>query len=110
VRLPELEIVAGRRVFEFRPMKGRTKGTAIPAIAATRPGAPVLYVGDDTTDEDAFAALGEDDFPVIVDDASARLERPGGMQTRATHCLHGPIAVGRMLAALVADTSKVSPR
>jgi trehalose 6-phosphate phosphatase len=110
VKLPELEIIAGRRVFEFRPANGRTKGTAIPAIASTRAGAPVVYVGDDTTDEDAFAVLGGNDFPVIVDDATARIERPGGMQTRATHCLHGPSAVGRMLAALVADTSKVSPR
>jgi trehalose 6-phosphate phosphatase len=109
-RLPELEVVAGRRVFEFRPAQGRTKGTAVQTIAATRRDAAVLYVGDDTTDEDAFAVLGADDFAVIVDDATARVERPGGSHTRATYSLRNTTAVGRVLAALVADTPQVSPK
>jgi trehalose-phosphatase len=109
-RLPELDLIAGRRVFELRPAEGRNKGTAVRAIAASRPAAPVLYVGDDTTDEDAFAVLGAKDFGVLVDDAAARLERPQGRQTRASYSLRGPSAVWRMLAGLVADATPVGPK
>ena len=84
-RLPGLELLEGRRVLELRPLGGPTKGTAVRVIAASRPAAPVLYVGDDTTDEDAFAVLGEDDFGILVDDERARHERPQGSATRA-HC------------------------
>jgi trehalose-phosphatase len=109
-RLPELDLIAGRRVLELRPAQARTKGTAVQTIAASRRAAPVLYVGDDTTDEDAFAVLGADDFAVVVDDPAARLERPHGSRTRAGYSLRGPTAVGRVLAGLVADASPVSVR
>lgn len=82
-RLPGLELIEGRRVLELRPLGGPTKGTAVRAIAGSRPAAPILYVGDDTTDEDAFAVLGPGDFGVLVDDAHAHEERPQGSATRA---------------------------
>jgi trehalose-phosphatase len=45
----------------------RTKGTAVEQILAEEPGAfPVAYLGDDLTDEDAFAALGERGFSMLV--------------------------------------------
>jgi trehalose-phosphatase len=45
----------------------RTKGTAVRQILAQEPDAvPVAYLGDDLTDEDAFAALGERGFSVLV--------------------------------------------
>jgi trehalose-phosphatase len=100
VRLPELELVVGRRVLELRPMHGPTKGHAVRTIAATRPGAPILYVGDDTTDEDAFAVLGDDDFPVLVDDAHAHYERPRGAVAHARYAIPGTTEVVRLLHTL----------
>jgi trehalose-phosphatase len=45
----------------------RTKGTAVKHILAEEPGAfPVAYLGDDLTDEDAFAALGDRGFSILV--------------------------------------------
>jgi trehalose-phosphatase len=45
----------------------RTKGTAVEQILAEEPGAfPVAYLGDDLTDEDAFAALGDRGLSILV--------------------------------------------
>jgi trehalose-phosphatase len=45
----------------------RTKGTAVEQILAEEPSAfPVAYLGDDLTDEDAFAALGDRGFSILV--------------------------------------------
>jgi trehalose-phosphatase len=103
-RIPDFELVAGRCVLELRPTRGPTKGTAVRTIAATRPGTSILYVGDDTTDEDAFAELGADDFAVIVDDAAALAERPG-TRTRARYDIAGPAAVTHLLALLAHEAA-----
>jgi trehalose-phosphatase len=103
-RMPDFELVAGRCVLELRPTRGPTKGTAVRTIAAMRPGTPILYVGDDTTDEDAFAELGADDFAVIVDDAAALAERPG-IGTRARYDIPGPAAVTHLLGLLADEAS-----
>jgi trehalose-phosphatase len=45
----------------------RTKGTAVEQILALEPAAlPVAYLGDDLTDEDAFAAIGCRGFSILV--------------------------------------------
>ncbi len=45
----------------------RTKGTAVEQMLAEEPAAvPVAYLGDDLTDEDAFAALGKRGYPILV--------------------------------------------
>jgi trehalose-phosphatase len=45
----------------------RTKGTAVRQILVQEPAAaPVAYLGDDLTDEDAFAALGDRGFSILV--------------------------------------------
>jgi trehalose-phosphatase len=45
----------------------RTKGTAVREILAEESAAtPVAYLGDDLTDEDAFAALGDGGYSVLV--------------------------------------------
>jgi trehalose-phosphatase len=94
-------LLQGRRVIEFRPARCPTKGDAVRWIARQRPGAAVLYVGDDATDEDAFATLGAGDFGVRVDDRGARRERSGrGRRTRARHRLAGPAAVARLIDRL----------
>src|SRR4029079_19595065 len=76
VRMPGFSLIVGRRVLELRPVDAPTKGHAVRTIAESRPGAPILYIGDDTTDEDAFAVLGDADFAVLVDDEHAHAERP----------------------------------
>jgi trehalose-phosphatase len=51
---------------ELRPTD-RTKGTAVGQILAEEPAAvPAAYLGDDLTDEDAFAAVGKRGFSILV--------------------------------------------
>lgn len=102
-RLPGLELIEGRRVLELRPVGGPTKGTAVRAIAATRPGAAILYVGDDTTDEDAFGALDADDFGILVDDERAHHERPQGSATRAGYRVPDTDSVSALVQALASE-------
>jgi trehalose 6-phosphate phosphatase len=67
--LPDmLDAVWGKKVVELRP-QGLTKGTAVRRIAADHPERTPVYLGDDTTDEDAFEALdamADDDTPAPV--------------------------------------------
>ena len=100
VRLPDLQLVVGRRVLELRPSGGPTKGSAVRAIAATRPDASILYIGDDTTDEDALAVLDIGDFAVLVDDEHAHVERPAGAVTHARYAVSGPDEVAHVLDKL----------
>jgi trehalose-phosphatase len=45
----------------------RTKGTAVAEILSRGPDdAPVAYLGDDLTDEDAFVALGNQGYSILV--------------------------------------------
>ena len=45
----------------------RTKGSAVAEILSQEPdGGPIAYLGDDLTDEDAFAALGNKGFSILV--------------------------------------------
>jgi trehalose-phosphatase len=51
---------------ELRPT-ARTKGTAVGQILAEEPAfVPAAYLGDDLTDEDAFAAVGNRGFSILV--------------------------------------------
>lgn len=104
-------LLAGRRVLELRPASGPTKADAVRWIATARPGAALLYVGDDRTDEDAFRALSNGDIAVLVGGARAAAEREGRLSMRrrrsATRALRfglsGPAAVGRLVARLAAS-------
>lgn len=51
-----LHAVWGKKVVELRP-RDVSKGTAVARIAREHPDRTPVYLGDDTTDEDAFAAL-----------------------------------------------------
>ena len=53
---PGLVPIWGKAVVELRA-EGVSKGTAVAAIAASHPDRTPVYLGDDVTDEDAFAAL-----------------------------------------------------
>jgi trehalose 6-phosphate phosphatase len=57
-----LEPVWGKKVVELRPV-GTSKGVAVRRIAAEHPDRTPVYLGDDVTDEDAFAVL---DVPAVT--------------------------------------------
>ncbi len=50
---------------EFRPGT-ISKADAVRRLKDEHPSSPMLYMGDDLTDEDAFSALGETDLSVLV--------------------------------------------
>ncbi len=65
-QLPEgLEPLWGKKVLEVRPA-GYNKGQAVRRIVGMYPGRTPVYIGDDATDEEAFAALGEDALTIRV--------------------------------------------
>lgn len=93
----------GRKLFELRPPVAVNKGTAAVALArelgADRPEGAVAYLGDDHTDEDAFAsllALRADAVTVHVGTSVL----PDGTATRAGLVLRDPAEAGEMLAWL----------
>jgi trehalose 6-phosphate phosphatase len=62
-----LRITTGKQVFEVRPDVEWDKGTAVEHLSADLPETwTTIYVGDDTTDEDAFRAVGPDGTAVLV--------------------------------------------
>jgi trehalose-phosphatase len=92
-----LRLMTGAQAMEALPAVDWHKGRAVAWIrarVAARLGAPVavVYLGDDRTDEDAFAALADDDVAVGVG------ERPH------THLidyrLDGPASVGKLFGLL----------
>ena len=86
-----VEILTGSKIVEIRQY-GIDKGRAYSHVASTTgPYDFVLAIGDDRTDEDLFAAIGEDGYPVHVG--------PGG--SIAASSLHSPGSVRRFLALLV---------
>jgi trehalose 6-phosphate phosphatase len=60
VQAPEFEVITGHAVVEARP-RGADKGAALRALSAHAPfaGRQPVFVGDDVTDEDGFAAARE---------------------------------------------------
>ncbi|WP_263784936.1 trehalose-phosphatase [Salinibacter grassmerensis] len=84
--LPEvLDAIWGKKVVELRP-DGLTKGTAVRRIADQHPDHVPVYLGDDVTDEDAFAALQDMDRNAVS-------VKVGPGDTRADARLDGPDAV-----------------
>lgn len=63
----------GKMVVELAVTEG-DKGTAILRLARSLGAHATLYVGDDLTDEDAFAALGPADLGIKVGDGPTRAE------------------------------------
>lgn len=97
---PELRLVEGKRVREFRPDIDWDKGTAVEKLAG-RLGVPlerVLYIGDDMTDEDVFRALRGRGMGVVVWD--------GPRRTAAAYCLSGIQEVERLLRDLAKELGR----
>lgn len=79
----------GNQVVELAVTRA-TKGESLQALRAALPGVPVLYAGDDVTDETALAVLGAGDVGIKVGDAD----------TVATHRVTGVPEVGQVLGRL----------
>jgi trehalose 6-phosphate phosphatase len=69
-RRERFHVTLGDKVYEVRPRLRWNKGSAIAWIKGRihKPGTLVIYIGDDTTDEDVFQTLGEEAVTVRVGD------------------------------------------
>jgi trehalose 6-phosphate phosphatase len=96
--VPQLRKTFGKKVFELRPRLDWDKGEAVlwllRALGLDGPEVLPFYLGDDTTDEDAFAVLEEQGIGILVG-CSAR-------ETAARYVLDRPEDVGRFLRCLAA--------
>lgn len=94
-----LRVMEGKKVFEIRPNEDVNKGTV--ALRLARDLAPggrgaVVYLGDDATDEDAFASL-RAAVPAAV---TARVTNDDGARTAAEFSLENTAAVTQFLSWL----------
>ena len=87
--IENLKVRRGKGVLEFS-VRDETKGDAIEHLRGYTSANAVFYAGDDVTDEDAFAALGPDDFGL----------KSGPGDTIAAHRVAGPHQVAQVLALL----------
>ena len=90
-------VTSGKAVLELRPTVDWHKGRALEFIRSRlSPGAFPIYIGDDATDEDAFAAAQDaGGFGIFVG--------PSGSTTGARYRLDSPAAVNDALAELASE-------
>ena len=90
----QLRLSTAKAAIELRPSVEWDKGRALDLVRSRlAPGAFPIYIGDDATDEDAFAAAqAAGGFGVFVG--------PAGSATRAKYRLDSPAAVSDALAKL----------
>lgn len=73
----------GKQVREFA-VRTTNKGDALRSIQSLLPAGPILFLGDDVTDEDVFAVLRRDDLGIKIGDGeTAATERVPDPQTAA---------------------------
>ncbi|UOQ60162.1 bifunctional alpha,alpha-trehalose-phosphate synthase (UDP-forming)/trehalose-phosphatase [Leucobacter rhizosphaerae] len=87
--VPGIQMREGKQVREFS-VRTSDKGSALQQIRALLPAAPVLFLGDDVTDEDVFRVLGPDDLGIKV----------GAGDTAAKERVSDPEAAAMVLAQL----------
>ena len=88
----------GRKVLELRPPVAAHKGTAVTHLLGERSLERALYAGDDTTDLDAFNALGDLELGVRV--AVASPEGPVELREAADVIVDGPAELLQLLRRL----------
>ena len=101
---PKLRKSYGKKVFEIRPRfdwnKGKAVGWILQALGLDHPGVVPLYLGDDTTDEDAFEAVAGKGMGILVADeprpTAAGYRLAGDAEVarflqRLTHTIHEPL-------------------
>ncbi|MGE0333942.1 MAG: trehalose-phosphatase [Gammaproteobacteria bacterium] len=96
--VPQLRKTFGKKVFELRPRLDWDKGKAVlwllQALGLGGPEVLPFYLGDDTTDEDAFAVLEGSGVGILVGCPSR--------ETAAHYVLDRPADVGRFLSRFAA--------
>lgn len=94
---PELRMNQGKMVFEIRPNIPWNKGRAVlwirERLGLNPKNSVAFYLGDDTTDEDAFAALNKNDVGILVSSQPRK--------TAARYSLRDPSEVGQFLTGLI---------
>jgi alpha,alpha-trehalase len=100
---PTLRKTHGKKVFEIRPKIDWDKGKAVlwilKALDLDTPDVMPFYLGDDTTDEDAFRALEGRGIGVLVTDTPR--------STRASYTLKDTDDVREFLLALMSLAKQV---
>jgi trehalose 6-phosphate phosphatase len=92
-----VHVTTGKRIRELRPAVDWDKGAAMRLLRDAVPDRwGAMYVGDDTTDEDGFRAVGADGVGVLVDGDARR-------ETDASYRLAGQGTVAPFLAWLGAS-------
>jgi trehalose-phosphatase len=95
-RQPGLRVTEGKKVFEVRPDvawdKGRATRFLLDTLAGDAP-LPAIFIGDDRTDEDAFAVVRELGGGIVVGD-------PPRADTRAVAWVRDPGEVAELINAL----------
>lgn len=95
-----LRVTPGRMIVEVRPDidwdKGRALSFLVDALLPSNADAPVIFVGDDRTDEDAFRALAGRGDGILVG-------HPPRAGTAATFHLRSPEEMPSLLEALAVD-------
>jgi alpha,alpha-trehalose-phosphate synthase [UDP-forming]/trehalose-phosphatase len=100
---PEYELLEAAEALEVRHRQVH-KGTAVEWMRSRmEPGTRVVAIGDDVTDEDAFAALAPDDAAIVV---GMERSRP----TRARAALADSASVRRFLQWLIAVRTGTAPQ
>jgi trehalose 6-phosphate phosphatase len=97
----------GRKVLELRPASASDKGAAVARLIAESGVERVLYAGDDSTDVDAFRALGRmrvnRELRRVVRIAVASAEEPADLRSRADVVVSGPDEIAELIAMLGED-------
>src|SRR5436309_2454529 len=97
----ELRRINGKKVYELQPDVAWDKGKAVLWLLETlgleRGNIRPIYIGDDSTDEDAFRALEQRGIGILVSEQS--------QPTTAGYSLKNPVEVERFLRALTARLS-----
>lgn len=99
---PDLRLSSGKMVFELRPTLAWDKGRALEWLLARHdpsngPLVPIA-IGDDVTDEDAFAAVAGRGVAVLVGGQATPIAGSGPVrQTAAAYLLRDPTEVRRFL-------------
>jgi alpha,alpha-trehalase len=93
---PRLRKSYGKKVYELQPKidwhKGKALNWVLDALHLNKPDVLPVYIGDDTTDEDAFKAIKDRGIGIVV----MKKPRP----TEARYWLKDPEEVGKFLEAL----------
>lgn len=100
---PDIRVIEGHDITELA-VKQATKGDGIRLLVRAGEPTAVGYLGDDVTDEDAFAALDELTESCVLD--AGLSVKVGSAQTRAPWRIAGPEAVAELLGRLVAERTE----